>query len=215
MNSTPHPVTVLLYAILTVVALVLVFGSFGSIEAGERGVKTRLGEVKGTYEPGLYFKVPIIDRMNKLNIQTREVKYELEEPLYAASKDLQDVNISVLVTYHVDPTQVGTIYQQYKTVGAFEANTVRPAVRDIVKSMASQYTAEELVTKRAEYSTAVHKALTERLTTWSVALEQVNITNFEFSRSFSAAIEAKVTAEQEALTVKNQLERTRYEAEQK
>ncbi len=46
-------------------------------------------------------------------------------------------------------------------------------------------------------------------------LEQVNITNFQFSESFSAAIEAKVTAVQNAEAQKNKLEQVKYEAQQK
>ncbi len=42
----------------------------------------------------------------------------------------------------------------------------------------------------------------------------VSLTDFQFSASFSAAIEAKVTAEQQALVSKNELEQIRYEAQQ-
>ena len=42
-----------------------------------------------------------------------------------------------------------------------------------------------------------------------------NIVNFDFSKSFNDAIEAKVTAEQEALAEKNKLEKVKYESEQK
>ena len=46
------------HALVGFVALVLIFGSFGTINAGERGVKTRLGALVGTVEPGLYFGSP-------------------------------------------------------------------------------------------------------------------------------------------------------------
>ncbi len=41
------------HAVIAAVILSLVFGSFGTVNAGERGVKTRLGAVVGTVEPGL------------------------------------------------------------------------------------------------------------------------------------------------------------------
>ena len=48
-----------------------------------------------------------------------------------------------------------------------------------------------------------------------VILQLFNIVNFDFSKSFNDAIEAKVTAEQNALAEKNKLEKVKYESEQK
>ncbi len=48
----------------------------------------------------------------------------------------------------------------------------------------------------------------------SINVSDVSIVNIEFSKSFNQAIENKVKAEQEALTVKNNLEKTKYEAQQ-
>ena len=45
-------------------------------------------------------------------------------------------------------------------------------------------------------------------------MEEISITNFDFSDSFNEAIESKVTAEQNALQAKNKLKQIKYEAEQ-
>jgi regulator of protease activity HflC (stomatin/prohibitin superfamily) len=200
--------------VVGLIVLVLLFGSIGTISAGERGVKTRLGNVVGVVDPGLYFKLPFIEHVKTMDVRTLTVTYEREEPLMSASKDLQDVKIATVVNYHLDPTLVKDIYIQYRDQDNYEAQVVRPAVRDIVKATASQFTAEELVTKRAEFTDAVMVKLNERLLSKFSVVEQVNITNFEFSDSFSKAIEAKVTAEQEALASKNKLEQVKFEAQQ-
>lgn len=57
--------------------------------------------------------------------------------------------------------------------------------------------------------------LAEKMKASSILISGINITNLEFSDSFNKAIEAKVTAEQEALTAKNQLARIEYEGKQK
>lgn len=203
------------YAFFGVIAIMLLMSSLGVVQAGERGVRVFLGNVRGVEDPGLYFKVPLLEKMVKINARTLTVLYEREEPLAAASKDLQDVQIATVVNYHIDPLQAQQIYVQYKTQDNYEAEVVRPAVRDIVKATASGFTAEELVTKRAEFTALVGTRLNERLQSKYAVVEQVNITNFQFSPSFTQAIEAKVTAEQEALAAKNQLERVKYEAEQR
>ena len=53
-----------------------------------------------------------------------------------------------------------------------------------------------------------------KLTPIGIKTEAVNIVNFEFSEVFNQAIEAKVTAEQNALAAKNKLEQVKYEADQ-
>ena len=57
--------------------------------------------------------------------------------------------------------------------------------------------------------------LKERLIGEYIVVDELSIVNFEFSKSFDTAIEAKVTAEQNALAAKNKLEQVKFEAEQR
>lgn len=214
METNINPIKIVAGIFVALIALVLIFGSFGIVDAGERGVKIRLGNVRGTVESGVYFKLPLIEKVRKMNIRTQTVIYEKENPLTSASSDLQDVNIASVTNYHIDPSKVVEIYLQYKDLSSFEESVIRPAVRDTVKATASKYTAGELITKRAEFADAVASLLNERLVSKYVTVEQSNITNIQFSESFSAAIEAKVTAQQNAEAAKNKLEQVKYEAEQ-
>ena len=213
-NGDLNVAKVIKHVIVGIIALMILLGSFGTIGAGERGVKTRFKAVVGTIPQGLYFKLPIIESVTKISVKTQEVKYENENPLMSASKDLQDVNISTVVNYHIDPQAVENIYVKYNSVESFESQVVRPAVRDVVKATASQFTAEELVTKRTEFTAQVLAKLNERLSIENVIVEGVNITNFQFSPAFTQAIEAKVTAVQNAEAQKNKLEQVKYEAQQ-
>lgn len=200
---------------LLFIALIVLFTSWGIVDEGERGVRVRLGNVVGTIDPGLYFKFPIVDNVAKISVRTQSVIYERENPLSSASSDLQDVQIASVTNYHVDPSRVAEIYTQYQTLAAFEESVIRPKVRDTVKATASQYTASELITKRVDFAKNVAIKLNERLEDTPVIVEQSNITDIQFSAAFSAAIEEKVTAVQQAEAAKNQLERVRYEAEQR
>ncbi len=210
-------------AIAGIFLLFIVFGSFGTVGAGERGVKTRFSAVVGIKNQGLYFKFPFIEKVHKMDVKTRTINYDKNgnegdsadtSQLFGASKDLQDVQIGVVVTYHINPEKVGTIYSSYSSVDNYESNVIEPIVREVVKSTSAQFTAEELVTKRAEYSDKVNSTLSERFTSKDAVLEGSRITSFEFSRAFSEAIEAKVTATQNAEAAKNKLEQVKYEAQQ-
>ncbi len=205
---------VIKHVVIALIVITVLFGSFGTIGAGERGVKTRFKAVVGTLPQGLYFKLPLIESVTTINVKTQVVTYEKENPLTSASKDLQDVKISTVVNYHIEPKAVESIYTKYNSSESFEAQVIRPAVRDVVKATASQFTAEELVTKRAEFTATVLGKLNERLLPENVVIEGANITNFEFSPSFTQAIENKVTAVQNAEAQKNKLEQVKYEAQQ-
>lgn len=203
------------HIVLGVLFATVLFGSMGTIDEGERGVRVRLGNVVGTVDPGLYFKFPFIENVPTISVRTQSVVYERENPLTSASSDLQDVSIASVTNYHLDPSKVTDVYRQYKTLNAFEESVIRPRVRDTVKATASQYTAGELITKRSEFAERVSTTLNSRLADTYVIIEQSNITDLQFSASFSAAIEEKVTAVQQAEASKNQLERVKYEAEQR
>lgn len=202
------------HAILGLVSLIVIFGSFGTVDAGDRGVKVRLGNVVGIVEPGLYFKLPFVDHIYSIDVRTQGVIYERENPLTAASSDLQDVNVAVVTNYHVDPTKVVELYKQYRTLENHEEIVIRPIVRDTVKAISAQYEAGQLVTKRQEFAQKVADKLNERLNGKFIVVEQSNVTDIKFSPEFSKAIEAKVTAVQNAEASKNKLEQIKYDAQQ-
>ena len=215
----------ILATIIVIISLILFAASVGIIGAGQRGVKLQLGKIVGTVEQGLYFKLPFIESVRKIDVRTRTIKNEFYQnengqilsnnPLESASKDLQDVRISIVVNYHIDPLKVRELYEQYRTEENFEEQVLKPIIKKNVKSITSLYNAEELVTKRADYNNAVDSILTKYFSEIGVIFEQGNITNLSFSESFNTAIEAKVTAEQQALKAQNDLKRVEFEAEQK
>ncbi len=222
-SGEPNFPKIIKHVLIGLVGLVVFFGSFGTVGAGERGIKTRFNAIVGTVPQGLYFKLPFFEHVSKMDVKTRTVNYDKNgaegdakdtSQLFGASKDLQDVQIGVVVNYHINPEKVEQIYAQYSSVSNYESNVIEPIIREVVKSTSAQYTAEELVTKRAEFSDKVNATLADRFTAKDAVLERFSVTNFEFSKAFSQAIETKVTAVQNAEAQKNKLEQVKYEAQQ-
>lgn len=214
---------VIKYSVIVLLSVILLVEILGSVGAGEIGIRTRFSKVVSIVNQGLYFKIPFVESVKILDTKTRTINYDKNgnegdsrdsSSLTGASKDLQDVSIGVMVNYKIDSTKAEEIYNQYKTNINFESNVIEPIIRETVKSVSAQYTAEELVTKRLEYSDKVTALLTERFMSKQSILERFSITNFEFSKAFSSAIEAKVTAVQNAEASKNKLEQVKYEAQQ-
>lgn len=209
-NGKVRVVKVVVHAVIALMALVLLFGSVGTVGAGSIGVKTTFSAVSGTVQPGLYFKKPFVDHVIEMDTQTQKQEVKSVE---AASKDLQTVTTNVAVNYHLDPSKASIMYQN---VGVDYADRlIAPAIQESVKATTAKYTAEELITDREAAREGIISLLTAKMQPFGITTDALNITNFDFSKTFNDAIEAKVTAEQNALAQKNKLEQVKYEAEQK
>lgn len=199
----------ILFWSIVAIAVIVLFSSFYTVKAGYRGVELTFGKPNmEEASEGLHFKIPLIQTVKKLSVQTQ--KYEA--PVSSASKDLQIVSTTVAVNYHLDPSQVAEVYQG---IGKEYADRiVQPAVQEVVKSVTATFTAEELITKRPEVKALIDEALKIRLGERGLLVETVSLTDFDFSTQFNAAIEAKVTAAQKALKAEQDLERIKIEAQQ-
>ncbi len=195
--------------VVVCVVLVFSFGSWGTIAAGHRGVVLRMGAVTGeTKGEGFYSKTPWLDSVVEIDIRTQKEQVETE----GASKDLQSVKTVVALNLSVLPDKCGVLYQ---TVGTeYMTVIVGPAMQESIKAIIAQYTAEELVSKREVVREAIAALIAEKLHPIGVQTEALNIVNFQFSDAFNHAIEAKVTAEQEALAARNKLAQKEFEAQQ-
>ena len=203
------------HGLLLIVGLALLFGSFGNVHAGDRGVKTRFGAIVGVIEPGLYFKWPLIDHVKIIDVHTQSLVATKEAPLSAASHDLQDTKLAVVVNYHIDPRIAGDIYQQYGESEVYYDTIVNPLIVATIKAIASQYTAADQIQKRIEMSSRALDELVRAFDGKNVVIEKADLTDISFSPAFTHAIEAKVTAVQEAEAAKNKLEQVKYEADQR
>ena len=200
----------IIIAIVTVFLLGnLAFGSWHIVPAGHRGIVLNFGAVtKTTMGEGLNFKVPIVQQV--INIEVRNKL--IDANISGVSKDLQNVSTSIALNYHPDPALVNILYQE---IGPdFERRIINPAVQEVPKAITAEYRAEDLITQRETVKSAIVIRLTARLAEKGIIVDDVSLTNFEFSEIFAAAIENKVKAEQEAQEAENKLIRIEVEARQ-
>ncbi len=191
--------------------LILAFNCFQVVGAGERGVVfSKFGGIQqGVRGEGLQFKIPFVQQI--IPIDVRIQKSETDSS--ASSKDLQTVDSRIALNYHIAPDLAAQIYQEVGVL--YKERLIDPSVQEAVKAVAAQFTAEELITRRAEVSVQIKEMLTERLVSRHIVVDEFNIVDFNFSPVFNDAIEAKQKAEQEALKAQRDLDRIKIEAEQK
>jgi len=196
----------------------LIFGSIATvlsavvvISAGHRGVV--FDSVKGVrpvaLNEGLNFVTPFIQTCYEMDVRTQKAEFESS----AASKDLQEVSTKMTVNFSPVPAAIPQLFQ---TVGMdYVEKIVHPAVQEALKAATAKFTAEELITKRELVKQNFHDHLTAVLSRANVTLTETYITDFQFSKPFAAAIEAKQVAAQEVMTAQNKLLQVKVEAEQK
>ena len=197
--------------VLILFLLILVFNSFQVVGAGERGVVfSKFGGIQqGVRGEGLQFKIPFIQQIIPLDVRIQKAETDSS----ASSKDLQTVDSRIALNYHIAPDSAAQIYQEVGVL--YKERMIDPSVQEAVKAVTAQFTAEELITRRAEVSIMIKEMLTKRLVNRHIVVDEFNIVDFNFSPVFNDAIEAKQKAEQEALKAQRDLDRIKIEAEQK
>ncbi|WP_282159886.1 prohibitin family protein [Ulvibacterium marinum] len=185
------------------------FRPWVQIGAGERGVVQNFGAVQDkVLNEGIHFKIPIVQTVILMDVKIQKAMTDAA----SSSSDLQDVDLSVALNYHIIPDKANLVYQ---TIGVeFKERIIDPAIQEVMKAVSARYTAEELITKRPAVSTEMQQALTSRLLASNISVDAFSIISFSFSQTFTDAIEAKQTAEQNALKAKRDLDRIKVEAEQ-
>lgn len=189
----------------------IAFSSFAAVSQSHIGIVTTFGQVQSdVLAEGAHFINPA-SKIHEVFIGLDVAKVQNAQ---AASKDLQTVHTDLVANYRVDPPKARALYEKDPSLNYLD-NYVGPAMYEVFKAVVARYTAEELVTKRQEVSDGIMAALRTKLSQYGLLVQDINITNFKFSKSFDDAIEAKVTASQNAEKAERDLRRVKYEAEQK
>lgn len=207
MNTFKKPVVI--GAVVAALVLIAVLTSVTPIDTGRVGVVTNFGRVTGReLGEGISLRLPF----GIESVAVYDIKVQKETaPTAAATKDLQDVTAEVVLNYHLNRGDVSSMHQ---TVGvSYKDKLVSPALQEVFKSAAAKYNAGELITDRASLKSDVSTQLRERLERYGIVVDDVSITDFKFSDSFSRAIEDKQVAQQNAERAKFNLDAARTDAE--
>ncbi len=195
---------------LVVLLLIAVFSmsSIHTVPPGYRGVLLTFGSVSDRIMPeGLNFKMPW------QNVVNMKVSLEIAEVMEStASNDLQEVSTQLAVHYNIIPDMVDEVYKNMRD--KYHGLLLIPVIQEDLKAITAQFSAEELITNRPMVVLRLEDKLQLSLNPYGINVQTINIVDFQFSESFSLAIDEKVTAEQKALTAKNYLEQVRWEQEQ-
>jgi regulator of protease activity HflC (stomatin/prohibitin superfamily) len=195
--------------VIVILLIVTLVGGIITTPAGHLNIVLQGGKAVGVREAGYSVKMPLFEGLQLISLQTQ--LYE-EPESSAGTRDLQEVKTTIKINYHLDKNYAIDVYNQ---LGVSYMNTVgHNMIQETLKEITAKYPAEEMITKRAQVKDDIAKAITERLALRHIVVETVSLTDFAFSKEFSAAIESKVAAAQDVLKAENKLLQIRVEAEQ-
>src|SRR5260221_12749640 len=88
-------------AVVAVIVIVIIAaGSWYTVDQTERGVRLRYGAVVGTAQPGLGFKIPLIDSVEKISVKTSTYSWD---KMNSYSYDQQPAGFNISVTLRASP----------------------------------------------------------------------------------------------------------------
>ncbi|RWI35514.1 prohibitin family protein [Mesorhizobium sp.] len=205
------------YVVAGVIALfgvIILGGSFYTVDQGERGVVLTNGAFSSVADPGLHFKAPIFQSVVKINTQQLTTYWGFEDTraaMTAYSKDQQAADLRVSITFHVPPDQVEKVYGQYGSVENLIERTVGRIAPQTIKTVFGQYDAVSVIQSRAKFNAEVGSAVISSVT-GPIVVDSVQIENIDFSDAYEQAVEARMTAQVEVQKQQQTLEQEKIKA---
>lgn len=195
--------------LLALLLLIALMGSWYTVNETERGVLLRNGALVGVVEPGLSLKIPLIETVKFISVQSNATTYQ---GLQAYSKDQQTATLNVSVSWHVVPAEVGKVYMQYQDLDGLVSRLISRQVPTQVENVFGQYNAVSAVQNRGKFVADVTKAIRDSVT-GPVVIDGVQVENIDFSDDYERSIALRMKAEVEVKTREQMLATEQVEAQ--
>ena len=175
-------------AVVVVLALVALGLSVRIVNEYERGVIFRLGRVIGAKGPGLFFIVPFIDRMEKVNLQTVTMDIPPQDVI---TKDNVTIRVNAVTYFNVtEPVRAIVNVQNYLFATSQVAQTT-------LRSILGQVELDEILINRDEINDKLQQIIDDLTNPWGVKVTLVEVKDVELPESMRRAMARQAEAERD------------------
>jgi len=173
--------------IIVVVAIIL-SKAIRIVREYERGVIFRLGRLIGAKGPGLFFLIPIVDRMIKIDLRTLTMDVPSQEVI---TKDNVTVKVNAVVYFRVmNPNDAVNKVENYLVATSQIAQTT-------LRSILGQVELDELLAEREKISQKLQKVIDQLTDPWGIKVSVVEIKDVELPEQMKRAMAKQAEAERE------------------
>jgi regulator of protease activity HflC (stomatin/prohibitin superfamily) len=177
-----------LVVILLVIILPIVGSAVKVVQEYERGVIFRLGRLVGARGPGLFFIIPFIDRMVKIDL--RVVTMEIP-PQEVITRDNVSIRVSAVVYFRVlDPAAAVVRVADYVRATFQIAQTT-------LRSVLGQSELDELLAQREQINQRLQQIIDEQTAPWGIKVSVVEVKDVELPDTMIRAMARQAEAERE------------------
>jgi modulator of FtsH protease HflC len=190
----------LLYTLLGLIAVILVVKtSLFTVSEGQLAIKSIGGEiVESNYQPGLHFKIPLVNEVYRYDKRILTQMYPSEHFL---TREQEQLNVDFYVKWRIQ-----NLRKYYETTGGTEdvANArLGETVKDSIKSVVTQRTLQQVVTaERAEFTDAMMKTARPLAEQLGIELIDVRITKIELPQQVQDSVFDRMRASFKAQAAK-------------
>ncbi len=175
--------------ILAVLIIILLVTNVRVVPQATEFVIERLGTYYTTWETGLHFKVPLVDRVAKRISLKEQVMDFAPQPVI--TKDNVTMQIDTIVFYQVTDAKLYT-YGVERPILAIESLTAT-TLRNIIGDMELDHT----LTSRDVINSRITSALDQATDKWGIKVNRVELKNIVPPRDIQDAMEKQMRAERE------------------
>jgi len=171
---------------IVVILVVFVFASIKILPEYERGVMFTLGRMTGVKGPGLFFVVPGIQKMIKVDMRVTVMDVPTQDVI---SRDNVSVHVNAVVYFRVIEAQKAIIEVEnfYNAISQLSQTTLR--------SVLGQHELDDMLAARDKLNTDIEAILDSQTDAWGIKVANVEIKQVELDESMTRAIARQAEAE--------------------
>lgn len=209
-------IIVAVFIITALLAIIVVLLGVDVVDASHEGVQVQMGKIIGIQSPGIMW-TGLFTHVYSYDMRTRKEQVELGKDNSAVDKTGQAIYATINVNYRVKPDRE-LVKRLYSEVGPDQVIADRLNLKAIIlegfKQATSKYDSLEIIEKRQEVKDLARENIKKNFPVDFFEIQDIVITNIDFSPAFKEAIESKKVSEQLAIREKNQLQVVIFQQQQ-